>query len=171
MRVQKSLQVHPKSPRLWVTLIHKIITQLGFTPCHHEPCLYVNTNYNKDMVYFSRQLDNFAVSAPSKSTTDAVVVDINSKMTIDIKSLGTVDRFNGVDIDQTRNHIQYYNKTYIEMILKDKNWLDATISGDPHRAYISMHSDPEYNNKIEDAIPIPEKEFPSIESEMGFTYK
>ena len=102
---------------------------MGFTPCHHEPCLYVNNDYNGHKIYFLCQVDDFAVSAPAIDLAEQVISDINSKLTVDIRSLGVVNRFNGVDIAQTKKIIKVYNKTYIEKILKGKNWLEASIPG------------------------------------------
>lgn len=48
--------------------------QLGFTSCHHEPCLYVKTD----------SIDDFAVSARSKEIAEQVIKAINSKLSIDI---------------------------------------------------------------------------------------
>ena len=39
IKVNRALQGHPESLRLWATLINKHITALGFKPCFHEPCL------------------------------------------------------------------------------------------------------------------------------------
>ena len=171
MRVKKALQGHPESPRLWAQLIHKIITKLGFTPCHHEPCLYVNNDYKGHKIYFLCQVDDFAVSAPEKNLAEQVISDINSKLTVNIRSLGVITRFNGVDIAQTKNFIKVYNKTYIEKILKGKNWLEASIPGQYSPQYIPMHNDIEFNKNIENATPIPPLELKSVEKEMGFSYK
>ena len=46
LRVKKALQGHPESPRLWATLIDKIIRNLNLQPCTHEPNLYYTDNYN-----------------------------------------------------------------------------------------------------------------------------
>ena len=63
-------------------------------------------------------------------------------MSIDIKSLGIISRYNGLDINQTRNYIKIYNKSYIDKILKVKGWIDAQIS-DNHNRPIPMHDDAE----------------------------
>ena len=170
MRVKKALQGHPESPRLWTILIDKIIQDLGFKPCHHEPCLYVNTNYNGEKVYFLRQVDDFAISARTEAIANEVINKINSKLSIDIKPLGIINRFNGVDIQQSRHFIKLYNKTYIRKILRDKNWLNASIPGN-HTKYLPMHNDRTYNKSIETSDPISPSELPSVEKEFGFTYK
>ena len=171
MRVKKALQGHPESPRLWATLIKKIILYLNFKPCYHEPCLYVNKNFQGKTVYFLRQVDDFAVSSTSTSICNAVISAINSQMTIVIKSLGTVNRFNGVDIDQTREYIKISNRTYIRKILSSKGWLDATIPENDTIKYTPMHNDNAYNTMVDNSTPIPGKELHAIEKIMGFTYK
>ena len=115
-------------------------------------------------------MDDLAVSAKDKNIAEHVIADINSEMSIDIKSLGIVNRFNGVDIKQSRNFIKIYNKMYIEKILKDKGWLQAAIPGN-HNTFIPMHNDVTYNRDIETAIPITHTEISSIEKEFGFSYK
>ena len=54
IKVNRALQGHPESPRIWETLINKRITALGFKPCFHEPCLYYHPNYKGKEVYFLR---------------------------------------------------------------------------------------------------------------------
>ena len=171
MRVKKALQGHPESPRLWATLIDNIIINLGFKSCTHEPNLYVNTNYKGNLVYFMRQVDDFAVSAETKSIAENVIEDINSKMTVKVRSLGVVNRFNGVDITQSEFFIKISNETYINKILKDKQWLNASIPGMYSPQYTPMHHDPEFNKTIEEAEPIPNDELKLVEKEFGFSYK
>ena len=171
MRVKKALQGHPESPRLWAILIYGIITDLGFQPCTHESCLYIHDYYKGNKVYFITQVDDFAVSAPTVRIGEAIIVAINSKLTVQIKSLGTVNRFNGVDIAQTANFIKVYNNTYIEKILEDKDWLEVHIPGQTSPQYIPMHYDAKYNRMMEGANPIPEKELKIVEKEYGFSYK
>ena len=171
MRVKKALQGHPESPRLWANLIDNITNDLGFLPCHHGPCLYYNPNYNGHKLFFIRQVDDFAISAPTTTIANSIIASINSKMTVQIKSIRLVNRFNGVDISQTSSYVKISNKTYIEMILRDKNWLHASIPGQYSPAYIPMHSDPEFNKTIEEADPISEKELKCVEKGAGFSYK
>ena len=171
MRIKKALQGHPESPPMWATLIHNIITTLGFKSFTHETCMYVNTDYNGHTVYFMRQVDDFAVSAPSKEFAEAVIDAIDNQMTVKVRSLGVINCFNGIDITQSKNVIKISNVTYINKILRDKHWLDATIPGINSPQYTPMHHDSEYNIDIDEAEPIPESELKSIENEMGFSYK
>ena len=110
-------------------------------------------------------------SHPTPSKLSDIISNINSKLSMQIKSLGVINRFNGVDIAQTKDYINIYNKAYIRKILKDKNWLDATIPKNDNIAYTPMHHDLAFNKRIEDADPIPENELASIQKEMVFGYK
>ena len=92
-------------------------------------------------------------------------------MIIDITSLGVINRFNGVDIDQTQEYINVSNCIYIKKILISKGWLDAKILTNSNIKYTPMHSDNTYNKLIDESIPIPDKELNAVEKEMGFTYK
>ena len=109
-----------------------------------------------------RQVDDFLISARTKDIENEIIESIDSKMTIEIKPLGIINIFNGVDIAQTRYFIKVYNRRYIEKILRDKNWLDTSIPAN-NRKYIPMHNSTEYNKNIEMEIPISPTELPLVE--------
>lgn len=92
-------------------------------PSKHEPCLYSGT-YKGHHILLRRQVDNFAISAKSKEVCYKLIEDINKHMQNKIHKLGLLQRFNGVDVLQSRNHVKLSNKTYIEKILKGKNIID-----------------------------------------------
>ena len=170
--VKGALQGHPESPRLWAQLIDKIILQLNLKPCTHEPCLYYTNNYNNTgkTVLFLRQVDDFAVSVEDEETAKQVIQDINSKMTIDVKQLGRLTRFNGMDITQTKHYIKLSNRTYIEKFQKRHEWLH-TETHPMHQFPIPMNADNSYQRQLEQA-PIPtEEEIKALEKEMGFGYR
>ena len=117
------------------------------------------------------QVDDFAVSAETKTIAEDVIEDINGKMTVKVRSLGVINRFNGVDITQSQYYIKISNETYINKILQHKQWLDASIPGMFSPQYIPMHHDPEVNKQIEEAEPIPQDELKLVEKEICFSYK
>jgi hypothetical protein len=91
-------------------------------------------------------------------------------MSIKIKELGLIERFNGVDIKQTKNYIKLYNKTYIEKLVSNHPWLQTdlhTIADFP----IPMHADPKYQHTLEQYTPLTDIERHEIEKEMGFGYR
>ena len=170
--VQGALQGHPESPRLWAQLIDKIILKLNLKPCTHEPCLYYTDNYNNTgkKVLFLRQVDDFAVSCEDENTAKQVIADINSKMTIDVKQLGIIDRFNGVDVTQTKHYIKLSNRTYIEKFLQRHKWLQDE-KHDMHAFPIPMESDTAFHRELEKDIQPTESEIKDLEHEYGFGYR
>ena len=169
--VQGALQGHPESARLWALLIDKVIRELDLKPCTHEPCLYYTKNYNNTgkTILFLRQVDDFAVACEDKSTATDVIKQINDKMTIDVKDLGMITRFNGVDVLQTRDYVKIYNRVYINKILQRHSWInqEKPLAEFP----IPMQTDSRYQRQLENAdIPTP-KEIAKLEREYGFGYR
>ena len=81
----------------------------------------------------------------------AIIEAINKEMTIDIKDLGHLDRFNGVDIVQAKHFVKIHNETYLKKLMEEHNWMlkDMNISNTP----IPFHHDSEYSKQIENAKP------------------
>ncbi len=170
--VHGALQGHPESARLWALLIDDIIRTLNLKPCSHEPCLYYTDNFNNTgkKLLFLRQVDDFAISCEDKETALEVIKEIDSKMTVRIKHLGQITRFNGVDVLQAKHYIKLYNKTYINKILQRHDWIH-TESHHPHSFPLPMKSDNNYQRQLENQpLPTPE-EISALEREMGFGYR
>jgi hypothetical protein len=76
------------------------LQDLGLTPATHEPCLYSGT-FHGALLFFLRQVDDFAVASVNKSDAEALINTINEKMRIEVKHLGIIEQFNGMDIHQS----------------------------------------------------------------------
>jgi hypothetical protein len=171
LQVHGALQGHPESARLWALLIDKIIQHLKLQPCTHEPCLYYTDNYNDTgrKVLLIRQVDDFAISCQDTKTALDVIEKINSKMTIVVKQLGMIDRFNGVNVLQMQNYIKIYNKTYIEKILIRHDWIHNEKKHH-HLFPTPMLSDNTYQRNLETQETPSDEEIKQMESDMGFGY-
>jgi deoxyuridine 5'-triphosphate nucleotidohydrolase len=174
--VQGALQGHPESARLWAKLIDRVIRELNLQPCTHEPCLYFTKDYNGTgkTVLFLRQVDDFAVACEDAKTAQLVIKQINDKMTIDVKDLGQITRFNGVDILQTREYIKLYNRVYIDKMLLKHEWIHKEEREKTHRPHtfpIPMQPDSQYLRNIENAEILTEAEVSKLEKEFGFGYR
>ena len=168
MRIQKAIQGHPKSPRLWERHIDRILRDMGFKPTRHEPCLYSAT-VNGELVLFLRQVDDFSVSAKQASTCSDIIKYINSKMSMDVKDLGLIGRFNGVDIFQTKYYIKLTSERYITKMLQSHHWL---LKGPPPVHPIPLPSEQEFLKSLEHAVPpSTEVEKQKLRDDMGFNYR
>ena len=120
-------------------------------------------------VLFMKQVDNFCVSCEDRETAKHVIAAINAKMTIDVKELGLISRFNGVDVEQTRYYIKLSNEVYLNKIFKNHPWLESeTPVGD---FPIPMRTDNTYLHDLESAEPLSEKDRNELEMALGFSYR
>jgi dUTP pyrophosphatase len=164
--VHKALQGHPEAPRAWATLIDTILrTKLGFKPTTHKPCLYHGTYKGKE-VLFLRQVDDFAVAAKTADIAMDIIKEIDKYMMIDIKDLGQLDRYNGVDIVQGRHYIKLNNPTYLRKIINE-HIDESHIANQP----VPMNDSKDHIRAIETAIP-PSSEMDqrNLQVEMNFNY-
>lgn len=130
IRARRALQGHPESARQWALLIDGILRhKLNFKPTTHEPCLYSGT-YENTNILFLRQVDDFAIACPDEAIAKSIISKINTFMQVQIKYLGLLTRYNGVDVQQTRDYIKIYNTTYINKILEGhKTWMEPKYCG------------------------------------------
>lgn len=72
-------------------------------------------------------------------------------MAIDIKDLGRLTRYNGVDITQAKYYVKLSNETYIDKLLEEHDWLlnDDSISNPP----IPIKNEQTLNHKMESTQP------------------
>ena len=170
--VRGALQGHPESPRLWATLINGIlINDLNLKPTTHEPCLY-SRNFRGENILFLRQTDDFAIACKNESIAISLVNEIKSKMTVDIKDLGLVTRFNGVDVDQKDKYIKIHNSTFLNKILDYHGWqLDPDKIAQKGSA-TPMSADSKILRMLENAVPpIIKDEAVLLQRKMGFNYR
>lgn len=168
--VQGALQGHPESPRLWAILINDLlVNKLKFKPTTHEPCLY-RGEHNGHKLLFLRQVDDFAIACDNEEVATAVIDEINTHMSVQIKYLGLLTRFNGVDIQQTSDYIKIHNSTYVDKIMQGhKSWMDNRPC---HNMPIPMKSETTYATQLENAIP-PQTDYEKrkLSRTMGFNYR
>ena len=168
--VKKALQGHPESSRSWALLIDKILREkLHLRPTSHEPCLYIGTYKGKEIL-FLRQVDDFAVASESDDINIQLINEIDSYMTINIKDLGRLTRYNGVDITQSMHYIKLSNETYIDKVLEGHQWIanDSTISNVP----LPIRSDNDYVKQLEQAQPPTDpKEIRQLQLNMDMNYR
>lgn len=165
--VHNAIQGHPESPRLWEKHIDKILRDLGLQPATHEPCLYAG-QFNNARVLFLRQVDDFAVAATNRSDAEALITAINERMRIEVKHLGTIDRFNGLDIHQSRYFVKITCEKYLKKMVQGHHDLLKHVPTNP----IPLPADSTYIRNLETAtVPqtLPEKL--QLKESMGFNYR
>jgi dUTP pyrophosphatase len=169
VRVHNAIQGHPESPRLWEKHIDGILKALGLTPATHEPCLYSGF-YTGERVLFLRQVDDFAVASTNKSTAESLITAINDQMRIEVKHLGILDRFNGLDILQSRHFVKITCEKYLKKMVKGHHDIlkDKNIPQNP----VPLPADSNYIRNLETAkVPTTLPEKLKLKERMGVNYR
>jgi hypothetical protein len=167
VRVYNAIQGHPESPRLWEKHIDKILRNMGLRPATHEPCLYSGT-INNAKIFFLRQVDDFAVAAINKEVAMELINAINEQMRIEVKHLGLIDRFNGLDIQQTRYYVKITCEKYLNKMIRGHKALLKNVPNNP----VPLPADSTYIWNLEMAVvptTVPEKL--KLKQTMGFNYR
>jgi dUTP pyrophosphatase len=168
VHVHNAIQGHPESPRLWERHIDQILRDIGMTPTTHEPCLYSST-IDDQRVLFLRQVDDFSVASRDTAAARTLIDSINAKMRIEVKHLGLIDRFNGMDVHQTRHYMKITCEKYLYKMIKSHEWL---IKG-PHPINpIPLPADSAYLQRLEQAV-VPNSILAktALQHRMGFKYR
>jgi hypothetical protein len=144
--VNHALQGHPEAPRLWEKHIVQILDKLGFESTTHEKCIYQMT-VNNEKVLFLRQVDNFAVACRDPAISKEIIRQVGAQLQVPLNDLGTLTKFNGVDILQTRDYIKVSGESFLKKVLQHHGWDDSTEQHNP----IPMRNDTAYQAQLEAA--------------------
>ena len=108
-------------------MIHNILTgtSLNFKSATHEPCLY-NGYIDGHHIFLLRQVDDFAVAAPSEAIANKLFAILQTHLKQPLKLLGVLSMFNGLNITQADKFIRVSCSTYITKILEGHNWQRPT---------------------------------------------
>jgi hypothetical protein len=185
--IQKALQGHPESPRLWHQHTHNALTKdEGFTSCTHEPCLCfkrdtqatrdadddqeVKIKKTKDdrFVLILRQVDDFAISGSSPEECNKVRETIQKQMTNKLHDLGVIKGFNGLDMHQMRDYVRISCELHVDKIARHHGWENEKAADRP----VLMRNDAACQATLELAkAPETEKLQRELEKAMGFSYR
>jgi hypothetical protein len=69
-------------------------------------------------VLFMRQVDDFAVAAPTEQIANRVFNILDDRLTFPMKCIGLISLFNGLDIAQTADFVKILCSTYLDKVLQ-----------------------------------------------------
>ena len=122
------LQGHPEAGVLWERLITEIlIDKMGFRNTIHKRNIYAGTIDGTDVLVCC-QVDDFAVGAESLATAELFITKIHEHVQAECAAMGIetegglYQRYNGIDIFQTRNYVKLSCESYIDRMLQTHGW-------------------------------------------------
>ena len=91
-------------------------------------------------------------------------------MSIDVKYLGQITHYNGVDVMQSRHYIKIYNLTYINKIGSQYSWLNNEVPL-TEATPTPMITTPQHKKLLETTPAASPEELLLLEQEFGFKYR
>ena len=91
---------------------------------------------------------------------------IGKYLTVPLHLLGTIDKFNGVDISQTRDYIKTSCRTFLDKVLDSHGWQETITQHNP----IPMKDNSAYQTKLETAAKPTPNEAKALQ-ETHFNYR
>ena len=161
LSVNHALQGHPESGVLWADLINGHLEEMGFINTDHEPCLY------RGMVLACRQVDDFSFASGECDTVIQVLQELSKRIDF-IPESDFLSRYNGIDVEQTRDYIKIHSATYIDKIMANHSWSQPNRSESTFREPILpsvMHDVMTHIGSEDVTVAM------SLEKEMGFSFR
>ncbi len=126
--LHRALQGHPEAGVLWERMITDIlINKMGFKNTTHERNLYTGNIDGKE-VLVCRQVDDFASGAADKSTAEKFITVLRQHVEAEFAGMGvetpegTHQRYNGIDVFQSRDNVILTCRTYLENMIGTHGW-------------------------------------------------
>ena len=120
--VQHALQGHPESGQLWEEHINTMLADktLNFQNTTHDKCIYYTMFEGHAILMLRQVVDDFLISCKLETVAKKIYDHIGHKLQLGgekvppFKYLGPANDYNGVDINQTKQHIEIACPGYID---------------------------------------------------------
>ena len=99
-----------------------LVEDFKFKACIHESCLYYKMDEENNLTLIVQVVDDLIISHKDPDECDQLANQIQDKITFSLNFLGTVKKFNCVDVDQTRNYNYIHCTSYIDKIIEHHKW-------------------------------------------------
>jgi len=174
----KALQGHPEAGVLWERLITDIlINKMKFRNAPHERNIYSGV-INGQEVLACRQVDDFAVGALDPSTCKLFIEEIRKHVEAEYAAMGmetsqgVYQRYNGIDIIQTRDYVKVGCESYIDRMLQTHGWESPRSPRDRTSTKI-VPIDPSKVNHfmLLDGPPEKSEDAKALAKQKGFSYR
>jgi hypothetical protein len=120
--------------------------ELRFTTTGHERNLYRGT-FQGEVVLICRQVDDFAIGTSTPAVAEQLIAKINSFARTTSNgigvptSFGISNRYNGLDVHQTRHYIKLSCETYINRLLSTHGWETPSPNSSDRPDLVPLHPD------------------------------
>ena len=174
--LNRALQGHPEASALWERLITDIlVNKMHFTSVTHERNIYMG-KINDRLVLAGRQVDDFIVGSKREKERAQFLSTLQEYVEAEYMGMGTLttndgvyQRYNGLDVHQTRHYNKISCESYIQRLLQTHGW-DSPKKPDSPVSIPMTAAEAEALQKVE-GPPAKSAEAKQLEKENGFAYR
>ena len=170
VRANHALQGHPEAGKLFEELANDILlNRLGLTTTTHERNLY-RGSFDGHIIYVCRQVDDLAISAPTIEIGQKFIAAIGSHVNIAGNSI--LVKFNGAQVEQSREYIRIHSEDYIDRLLSRHGWATPS-STDSATTYTKEPMTASVYKQLDTEVGPPEHSAESIAlaQSSGFSFR
>jgi hypothetical protein len=109
-----------QSVRIWYFTLKEILIKLGFKSLITKEYIFINKDKNIILYIY---IDNIAIISPDENNIKEFINNIKSYL--DLKDLGPIKDYLGIQIDRTQNSFKLHQKDYIIKILTKFKMLES----------------------------------------------
>ena len=116
-KLEKALYGLKQAPRQWYAKINSfLISELGFSNCSYEPCLYLK-HRSKSIILVALYVDDLLIAGDDRSVIDSIKGEFMSRFRM--KDLGEAHEFLGIRIirDRSKGVLYVTQTSYINKVL------------------------------------------------------
>ena len=126
---------------------------------------------NRSPIYLLRQVDDFAVLAPTEAIANAELERLDKYLIAPLKMQGLIAYYNGLDVRQTRDYAQIACTSYLKRVFERHGWLPEPHKPSPHNFFpMTVDNDKIIEMETTKGTTDP-KERASLEKEIDFAYR
>lgn len=127
-KLKKSLYGLKQSARVWNETLHEALVSNGCKQNPTDKCLYVK-KVNFDVCYILIHVDDILVATNKASFMNDLMKNVSRNF--DIKNLGGVKTYLGIDIERDNGKFVISQSSYIDSIIEEAKLADGKISKFP----------------------------------------
>ena len=116
-RLKRSIYGLKQSPRCWNTSIDSELQKIGFIKSKADPCIYVSSE--GDQIILAIYVDDIVLAAKSLDVINSIKCKLSNLY--ELKDLGELKSFLGIEIDQSANGIWVGQSKFCNDLLKAYN--------------------------------------------------
>ena len=118
-----------QSPRAWFSHFNDVILSIAFTRCHSDHTCFIRHRPNGRCVILSVYVDDIIIT--SNGTIGIMRVKEKLGTTFDVKDLGLLRYFLGIEIARSRNGISMNQRKYVLDLLSDTGMMGCRPASTP----------------------------------------